>query len=189
MACEGSSKATINLIFPETKEQIISSNPPVEVSTNYQAGLKKVYITGTAYNSSCTPLPGYEEYMGEIPINTPTSLIMLGGGICPNGRRYDVKNAGSSTGTEWLIGTVSIREIITKKPGCEVTITDTRGRIFQKLYTDKYCPEFTIGCDDGCPPGYLKCDSPNYPGYCCIHCKETASKINNLAAKTRCCHG
>jgi hypothetical protein len=36
-----------------------------------------------------------------------------------------------------------------------------------------------------CPPNHIECKTNKYPGYCCIPCQPTASKINNLAAKVR----
>ena len=65
--------------------------------------------------------------------------------------------------------------------GCKLVVSH-KGNI---LYEEEgECPlEFNVVCDDDCPPGYLKCKSDKYPGYCCLPCKETAFKIQNLGAK------
>jgi hypothetical protein len=50
------------------------------------------------------------------------------------------------------------------------------------------CPlTFDVQCGN-CPAGTIECKSNKYPGYCCIPCQGTASKINNVAAKVgKCC--
>lgn len=35
----------------------------------------------------------------------------------------------------------------------------------------------TVSCGDDCPPGYCKCTTTNYPGYCCIPCKEIKAQL------------
>jgi len=54
------------------------------------------------------------------------------------------------------------------------------------IYSDQgNCPcNFTIKCGN-CNDNEQECKSNKYPGYCCIPCQGTASKINNLAAKVR----
>lgn len=48
---------------------------------------------------------------------------------------------------------------------------------------------YKVACGEECPGGHHKCKTNKYPGYCCIPCQQTASRINNLASKARCCHG
>lgn len=51
------------------------------------------------------------------------------------------------------------------------------------------CPsESNVICGN-CPPGQCEVKTDRYPGYCCVDCKSTASKINNLVSKARCCDG
>lgn len=70
--------------------------------------------------------------------------------------------------------------------GWTIKIEDTLGRkLFEDSKMGNSPPTYEVACGDGCPPGYIKCEHPKYPGYCCIPCQGTASKINNLAAKVR----
>ncbi|AFY54387.1 hypothetical protein Riv7116_1846 [Rivularia sp. PCC 7116] len=66
--------------------------------------------------------------------------------------------------------------------GCEIIVYDKDGK---QLYqnTGKSPCNVEIACDDDCPKGYLKCESNKYPGYCCLPCKDTASKIRDLGNK------
>ncbi|MBD2495009.1 hypothetical protein [Nostoc sp. FACHB-280] len=68
--------------------------------------------------------------------------------------------------------------------GYLVEVFDKTGRIFKKFFPGEQ-PEVTIVCDDECPPGHIKCKHNGYPGYCCVSCKSTAEKINNLANKVK----
>lgn len=188
MACEGKKKATITLVFADgAKEKIISDNPPVQVTTKQitASSLKKIYVVGTAYNSSCQALPGYEEYRGEVPLNTQVHLVQSSGGICPNGVQYHVANAGGSTGTEWVNGSTSIKEIYIPTSGCQFKIDDATGIIYNKLLENQACPTYNISCDDNCPPGHMKCCSSSYPGYCCIPCSEIKGGIQGATAYLR----
>jgi hypothetical protein len=64
---------------------------------------------------------------------------------------------------------------------CSVEVFDQTGFI-RKQFGD--CPiTYKFACGDECPDGHIKCEYPGYPGYCCIPCQATASKIRNLAAK------
>lgn len=42
--------------------------------------------------------------------------------------------------------------------------------------------DYSVVCDDECPPGYLKCASDAYPGYCCVPCDSFKSRISNLTS-------
>lgn len=65
--------------------------------------------------------------------------------------------------------------------GCQITVTTEKGASY-KSSKGKNC-NFEVACDEDCPPDHVKCEHPAYPGYCCIPCKSTAEKINNLANK------
>lgn len=43
---------------------------------------------------------------------------------------------------------------------------------------------FNVACRD-CPPGFCKCESSEYPGYCCIDCKELAGQVNAITQMVR----
>jgi hypothetical protein len=44
---------------------------------------------------------------------------------------------------------------------------------------------YDVACNGKCKPGEIECPKPGYPGYCCISCQGTASRISNLGAKIR----
>ncbi len=66
---------------------------------------------------------------------------------------------------------------------CEIKIS----KAGQIIFSDKGpCPvKFDVACDDDCPEGSHKCRHNKYPGYCCIPCKQTGQRINNIANKIR----
>ncbi|MBD2360047.1 hypothetical protein H6G36_02335 [Anabaena minutissima FACHB-250] len=66
---------------------------------------------------------------------------------------------------------------------CQLQVKDAGGTL---LFTASgKCPiNYKVACSN-CPDGQIECKHNKYPGYCCIPCQSTASKINNLAAKTR----
>ncbi|MCF4968707.1 hypothetical protein [Nostoc sp. CMAA1605] len=52
------------------------------------------------------------------------------------------------------------------------------------IFRDRSDTEITYEVDCGnCPTGHIECKTPEYPGFCCIPCKETAAAINNLATQ------
>ncbi|MEH1779839.1 MAG: hypothetical protein V7L26_12125 [Nostoc sp.] len=40
--------------------------------------------------------------------------------------------------------------------------------------------QYTVACDNDCPPGTCKCHSDRYPGYCCNDCGSTSAQINAI---------
>lgn len=48
--------------------------------------------------------------------------------------------------------------------------------------------DFEVICGN-CPPGQCEHKTNAYPGYCCVDCASVATRINNLANKSRCCNG
>lgn len=69
--------------------------------------------------------------------------------------------------------------------GWNLEIKDSKRQVFNKFYPGDKPPKVEVACDEECPPGHIKCEHPRYPGYCCIPCKTTAEKINNIANKIR----
>lgn len=66
---------------------------------------------------------------------------------------------------------------------CQLIIKDSVGN--QLFTASGKCPiTYKVACGN-CPPGQIECKTNKHPGYCCIPCQSTASKINNLAAKVR----
>jgi hypothetical protein len=72
------------------------------------------------------------------------------------------------------------------KPICEVNILNKNGTKITQKVKQVACNKIDIkAACDGCPPGTVKCTHNKYPGYCCIDCRGTAEKINNLANKIK----
>lgn len=186
MACENATKAIVMLTYSDSiQERIISSKPPVSVLLEqHNENGKKIYIRGTAYNSSCNPLPNYEEFRGTVSLETQVALVQLPGGTCPSGVQYAVQNAGGSTGTEWIAESVSLREEPFYK-GCQIKVIDLTGTIYQKNAVNQQCPTYKISCDNDCPEGEMKCECNAYPGYCCISCLEIKAEIQSTTAMVR----
>ena len=67
--------------------------------------------------------------------------------------------------------------------GCQIVATTESGAVYRSKKGTK-C-SFEIACDDKCPPDHVRCEINAYPGYCCVPCKPTAEKINNLANKIK----
>jgi len=67
--------------------------------------------------------------------------------------------------------------------GCQIIATSEGGAVYRSKKGTK-C-SFEVGCDDKCPPDHVRCETNAYPGFCCVPCKPTAEKINNLASKIK----
>ena len=173
MYCNQKSKAIITLNFKnDAKEIIISNHPGVEISLNQTGNqkTKKVYLRGLAFSGGkeCTPIPVYEEYQGEIAVNIQPTVTQGRGGTCDNGtsRTHYIPQIGSyDSGTEWRVGTVTIREEYSPAE-CKIEIKDRQGIIYSRTIND-VCPNHTIACDDQCPEGQERIEIVEYPGYKC----------------------
>lgn len=66
---------------------------------------------------------------------------------------------------------------------CQLQVKDINGKL---LFTSSgKCPiTYKVICGN-CAEGEQECKTNKYPGYCCIPCQKTATRINNLAAKVR----
>ncbi|MDQ3018249.1 MAG: porin [bacterium] len=64
---------------------------------------------------------------------------------------------------------------------CQIKIKDATGKL---LFSESgKCPcNYQVACE-GCPPGSNKCTHKGYPGYCCIPCKQTGDRLQNMANK------
>jgi hypothetical protein len=67
--------------------------------------------------------------------------------------------------------------------GCQIIATSVGGAVYKSKKGTK-C-SFEVVCDEDCPPDHVRCETNAYPGYCCVPCKPTAEKINNLASKIK----
>lgn len=69
------------------------------------------------------------------------------------------------------------------KGRCVITVKHQGNTIFT-AQGEEPC-NFSVACDDDCPPDHIRCEQPRYPGYCCLPCQPIAQRINNLAARIK----
>lgn len=72
---------------------------------------------------------------------------------------------GESSGADFYAdneGICSYKVLLKNQP---FTIKDSLGNV---IYSnpDVSC-NYTVACDEECPPGYCRCECKKYPGYCC----------------------
>ncbi len=66
------------------------------------------------------------------------------------------------------------------KVRCSIIVKHKGNLIFQE---QGECPlVYSVQCGN-CADGEIECKKPTYPGYCCIPCQDTASRIRNLGDK------
>ncbi|BDA73060.1 hypothetical protein CAL7716_072260 [Calothrix sp. PCC 7716] len=64
---------------------------------------------------------------------------------------------------------------------CKLEVKTFTGETMFKV-TGKCPVVYRVACLN-CPEGEIECTKSSYPGYCCIPCQDTASRIRNLGAK------
>jgi uncharacterized Zn-binding protein involved in type VI secretion len=192
--CNGSTKATINIIGKET---ILSNNPPVDVTWQGQEG------SSQSFSFSCTqPLnQTFPAEIADIQLSPLEQTIYFGIGYFPDGLPTTCPTLDTANTNRF--GSGDTLHIINGKTltwngdddyagnsgscsyiiyfGGTLKITDSKGEIFAKAYSKK--PQYTVACDNECPSGHIRCQTVKYPGYCCIPCKKIAQRINNLATR------
>jgi hypothetical protein len=61
---------------------------------------------------------------------------------------------------------------------CKISIVSNGVKIWSAIGN---CPvKYSVACGIGCPDGYIKCLKQEYPGYCCVDCASTKSRIDTL---------
>jgi hypothetical protein len=95
------------------------------------------------------------------------------GGVVPTGQSPDPY--ANNTGT--CVYRVSFGSNESK-----LKASSTQGEV-NRVYSQKIT--YKVSCNGKCLPGEIECPKPGYPGYCCISCQGTASKISNLRSKIR----
>jgi hypothetical protein len=204
--CPGAIKATVSYSFNRgSQKKYFSKKPPIiiEVSETTTSGeLQKfgttatvpsnwqgaeVYLCGIVYTfpryPNC-PSEYQDRKIGTASAGQQLAIIFEAYPIgCNNAFFASVPAIGHGDGGTQLPGKsaqIGLKEIIKK---CEIKITDSTGQLFKD---NGKCPVvYDVACDDDCPSGHIRCKTSTYPGYCCIPCKPTAEKINNLANKIR----
>ncbi|WP_029635983.1 hypothetical protein [[Scytonema hofmanni] UTEX B 1581] len=205
MVCEIGDKPTIKYKFAGQSEkrykskfspiEILQKSVPIPASDNYSPqgfGLRVwpvnvgQYVTGVVLDYEIFHNPSFPFYDTVSSIACgEKDYIVLNPTDCANANLqfakcrancYDIDPSKTVT----IDNTVHCPVPMEEK--CSLQILYNNLVIFQDQGN---CPlEVEVICGD-CPEGSIKCSHLKYPGYCCIPCKETANKINNLANKIR----
>ncbi len=182
--CQNAKKATVNYSFNNINKTIIIEAPPIDITTS-----------GRKENSSkCWRFSGQGRYndffydffaCGINPSwhdNGDFLQPYIDGGF-PFGSIFGVRyGSGSVT----AVADDTDRKNSIRLGDCSACNTNVCTIVISKngntIFTDKgECPcSFNVACDDKCPDGYAKCISDNYPGYCCLPCSSTSSRIDSL---------
>lgn len=192
--CIGSPKATVFIKSPQ-KTKIISFNPPVDIEISTEKS-NNFFI----YNHSMTKRMDttFDKDIGDVELYSPGQTWNHG---------TDAQVACPSPGVTILTDSVHFegkriysnfdeyapeKDPYANNSGVcsyriyyalyRLKITDEKGIILNRLFNEQ--PTFDVVCGDGrCPAGHQECPHKEYPGYCCIPCASTASKIKKLASK------
>lgn len=190
MNCEGTKTATVTYLNKfNVKTKFISQAPiTTECSDLPRTGKFIHTVRSSGYISgTCTPI-GDRGYSLEIASDSYTNTTP------PPQPSYENcffttfnffigdKKIGAFLGTSDAL-IASIPNPNYSKGGKYLTIKNAQGVEIFKTEV-KECGE-VVTCDDDCPPGHIKCQHSKYPGYCCIPCKQTAEKINDLANRIK----
>lgn len=169
-------KATVNFSNGYPGENPQTFNFTINAPPNIPQGLQtppEIYLISGYWDdwgSVGSYSTGYgivKSYGGDSP------PLRIGSGYSINGTVVNVKpyECFARCELEWRWG------------GCKITISSQGKKVFEETGA---CPvKFKVSCDDDCPPGDIRCEHPGYPGFCCIPCKGTADKINNLANRIK----
>ncbi|WP_414579595.1 hypothetical protein [Anabaena sp. CCY 9402-a] len=190
LQCSGASKAKVSYKNENGVDSVFeTTNVPItvecEVIPRTGRYIYTVFFTGY-FAGSCNA--GNGEYGGEFTADsytTGTDTPFPTYENCP-AFKYEFFIDGTKTSQIKVTPDRSISQRNNpnySEGGKYLTIKNAQGvQIFKKQVKD--C-NYKISCGDDCPDGQIKCTHNKYPGYCCIPCQSTASKINNLASKTR----
>ena len=185
--CQNKKTATVAFVKKDgTKGQIKVEPAPVEVECGNGQG-KYIYDLKTSgfKPNTCIPDGGYQfggQRIADL-YQLGTTTEKFSGVVC------------SYVSIKWYVGdkvvandVVSPQYKISKVPnpntGNRLIVKDGNGKTV--LQEDNVNCELTkVSCDDECPPDHIRCETNRYPGHCCIPCKSTASKIDNLASRIK----
>jgi hypothetical protein len=144
----------------------------------YQAITSPIEVTTSegspnTYNYFDANLPGNKSFQG-------TRYELEFRDFCLQGQtRIAIYDGDSIVGSSCMA--VGSLQIIPGEGGCKLTVKNSNGQ--QLFEVTGECPiNYEVACGN-CPPGYIECKTNKHPGYCCVPCQKTASKINNLATK------
>jgi hypothetical protein len=171
MACEGKKIAKLTYVKNHDKKKTVEFKAPIEVETE---SIKIWRYGGSGVNSDCSPIGSYEFTATgkDAVIASRSDHPSFPGCTIQVIIIDDLEQYGAFPGDAYLIS-----------EGESDCIIKVKNKNFQDTY--KCGTEYEVICDDDCPPGHIKCEHNGYPGYCCIPCKSTAERINNLASRIK----
>lgn len=183
--CQEKSEAKVNFTdLNGLKDSILVKSCPVEILCNFQeiiynhlmnSPINKVFDGTVVKAELVDPFQKFSIAPAGIAGYTESSRFLL----CPDVNRaarsdnlhvegnriYSYFDAGGEgIGADFYAdneGVCTYRVFVSSQP---FTILDLRKNV---IYSNPNVINYTVSCDDECPPGYCKCECTNYPGYCC----------------------
>lgn len=207
--CALGEEARVDYLFQDKKNKFISKNSPIVIETwevvttkkygrsvtvpkdEYDGGIPKIYLYGQVYTAFTPPNCPIENRDDNkfFPIGSATvgqTLTVVGetptvSPNCTNGKFQIVSPIHADRVSLWVgdSAQIAIGDFVIG----HIKITDSKNQVFEDSGKGKV--RFQVACGDGCPPGHIKCLTDKYPGYCCVPCKPTANKINNLVNRIK----
>lgn len=186
--CQGYTKATVNITFPEKEKIILKSTPILVDVVLTNQGIYQDYIHNMNQKIDKT----FDRAITNVILKDSNNKYIFSGEYPPSDPRVNrtcplpsiqgnkiyldfdpgayADNSGSCVYTIFF-------------GGWTLTATNAIGQQIKRNYNQK--PIFNVACGDNCPDGYLRCDCNEYPGYCCIPCSEIKGEIANAKALLR----
>lgn len=184
--CTGKSRGTVKITWSSgTKETVTCDKPPIDIMSITSKNYTITYHHEVAPNSSNFQNT-YDSSKDLGELQEPISYTLQSSSDL---KVNDLVVTSGSSSTQIIFNItnnnvygsiLSNLQLIESGLLTEVSVNDGKGTVKRK---HPGTAEWVVTCDDDCPPGQIKCEHPGYPGFCCIPCQGTASKINNLAAK------
>lgn len=152
-----------------------STNETATFTSSFQGSRGQVYILAVAVDN-IAEISFNGKYIGSVSeFSSLTTFNLIGvqgtNKLTFNCINVPVGNTDPRGNPGGLYFTVSSR-------GCSFQIKDQQRILYSKIFDS--CPRYEVSCSQECPDGYLKCLKAEYPGYCCIPCKQIVARINNL---------
>ncbi|QLE55662.1 hypothetical protein [Nostoc sp. TCL26-01] len=184
--CQGKSKATVKITWSKgDKESVTSEYPAVDVFAELSYSYRITYHHDVVANSN-NFVDSYDSFKDLGVLEEPISYQLVSSS---DKKIVDlVVTSGNPTKTTTIVmarnssygSNFSNLQLVQSELYTEVNVVDQKGTV--KILRPGNAT-WIVTCDDDCKPGEIKCEHPGYPGFCCIPCQATASKINNLAAR------
>lgn len=181
--CQAGDNPKVNFKFKGQSEQTyISKYSPINVETeeysvngaNYSPTGYRIYAYSRNNSAFFSVTARNHEviYQGE---GFFSHLLRVQG--CNQDRMYDFQYIAPETLQIFNDATCPVSIPDVRKAKLKIKNAVNNVLIFQ---AEGLAPlNFNVACRD-CPPGQCRCESRNYPGYCCVDCKELAKEVNTI---------